>query len=120
EPVSCTPVTMGQTMDRAPSWSRSGSEIAYQRRLPGMNFYEVYKVDAATKVQTKLTDSNGMNFEELNPVLSPDGQVIAVASDRDGDFDIWLVDANGGGYLSNLTDSSNSGIDSWPAFGFAP
>lgn len=120
EPLSCTTVSLGQTVDKVPSWSGRGNEIVFQRRFPGKNFYETYKVDVATKVQTKLTDSNGMNFNELNPVLSPDGQVIAVGSERDGDFDIWLVDANGGGYLTNLTNASNTGVDGWPAFGWAP
>lgn len=120
EPLSCTTVSLGQTVDKFPSWSGRGNEIVFQRRFPGKNFFETYKVNVATKVQTKLTESNGMDFNEFNPVFSPDGQVIAVASERDGDFDIWLVDPNGGGYLTNLTNSSNAGVDGWPVFGFAP
>ena len=118
EPVSCTQ-SAASTLDKVPSWSGDGNKIVFQRRLPYKNFSELYKVDVVSKVQTKLTDSNGSNFEELTPSWSPDGSVIAVASDRDGDFDIWLVDPNGGGYLTNLTNS-NPGIDGWPGFGSAP
>ena len=81
--------------------------------------YTLYKVTVGTQNFTKLTDSTGTVYRELDPAWSPDGTVIAVASSRDGDFDIWLVDPNGGGYLTNLTNS-NPDSDGWPVFGWAP
>ncbi len=47
----------------------------------------------------RLTDFEGA---ETNPAISPDGKFIAFISDRSGPFDIWLIQANGGG-LANLT-----------------
>ena len=47
----------------------------------------------------RLTDFEGA---ETNPAISPDGKFIAFISDRSGAFDIWLIQANGGG-LANLT-----------------
>lgn len=47
----------------------------------------------------RLTDFEGA---ETNPAISPDGKFVAFISDRSGAFDIWLVQANGGG-LANLT-----------------
>jgi Tol biopolymer transport system component len=47
----------------------------------------------------RLTDFEGA---ETNPAISPDGKFVAFISDRSGTFDIWLIQANGGG-LANLT-----------------
>jgi Tol biopolymer transport system component len=66
---------------------------------------------------TKLTDSTDDGYyEELDPAWSPDGTTIAVSSNLYGDWDVWLVDAQGGGYKLNLT-SANLGWDDYPAFG---
>jgi Tol biopolymer transport system component len=72
----------------------------------------------ADEIVTKLTDSNGRAYAELTPAWSPDGAFIAVGSQRDGDFDIWLVDPTGG-YRVNLT-TENLEADSFPAFVWVP
>jgi Tol biopolymer transport system component len=79
---------------------------------------ELFKVTVADETITKLTDSNGREYAELTPAWSPDGKVIAVGSQRDGDFDIWLVDPSGG-YVRNLT-AENPETDSFPAFVWVP
>ena len=48
---------------------------------------------------TRLTDFEGA---ETNPAMSPDGKFVAFISDRSGTFEVWLIQANGGG-LANLT-----------------
>ena len=102
-------------MDFAPSWSPDGKEITFTRRRVNQ-FNQLYKVNIDTKAITKLTDSTGATYDELTPSWSPDGNSIAIGSKRDGDFDIWLVDPNGGGYKTNITDS-NPDIDGYPACG---
>ena len=47
----------------------------------------------------RLTDFEGA---ETNPAISPDGKFVAFISNRGGAFDIWLIQADGGG-LANLT-----------------
>ena len=47
----------------------------------------------------RLTDFEGA---ETNPAISPDGKFVAFISNRSGAFDIWLIQASGGG-LANLT-----------------
>lgn len=79
--------------------------------------YQLYKVNIATQMVTKLTDSPGTGYDEFTPDWSLDGKTIAISSQRDGDFDIWLVDSNGGGYLNNLTNS-NTEYDGLPVFGW--
>jgi Tol biopolymer transport system component len=53
-------------------------------------------------VPHQLTSAPGW---EAQPALSPDGSLIAYASDEAGQPDIWLVDAHGGSTL-RLTDGS--------------
>jgi Tol biopolymer transport system component len=67
----------------------------------------------------KLTDAAGPTQIEFDPSWSPEGEFIAAASSRDGDFDIWLIDPNTGSYLRNLTDE-NPDADGNPAFGWVP
>jgi hypothetical protein len=47
-------------------------------------------------------------WESVMPSWSPDGTRIAFASDRDGDFEIYVIPANGGGQAERLTDN---GVD---------
>jgi len=118
--LTCTSIAVPRNDDRAPSWSSDGGEIALMRQARGEAYSELYKVDVVTGTVTKLTDADGAITSESIPAWSPMEPVIAVGSDKDGDFDIWLVDPNGGGYLSNLTDASNPEFDGWPAYGLAP
>ena len=115
-PLSCEG-SLILNLDAAPAWSPTGLEIAFTRHWFSLD--KLYKVDVATKTILPLTDADGVSFAEFTPAWSPDGTVIALGSDRDGDFDIWLVDPNGGGYLTNLTNS-NPDIDGFPTYGWAP
>ncbi|MFA4828612.1 MAG: hypothetical protein WC855_08165 [Thermodesulfovibrionales bacterium] len=111
------PITCGNDGydDFAPYWSPDGNEIVFIRNVSPQNYYQLYKVNINTGTITKLTDSNGANFDESIPAWSPDGAAIAVGSSKDGDYDIWLVNPDGGGYLKNLTNT-NTEYDIHPAF----
>jgi Tol biopolymer transport system component/serine/threonine protein kinase len=50
---------------------------------------------------------------ETQPAVSPDGNLVAYASDESGNFDLWLVDARGGNPI-RLTDDAHE--DSSPAW----
>lgn len=57
-----------------------------------------------------LTQSSG---DDLQPAVSPDGRRIAFSSGRNGNLDIYVMDANG----SNLIQlTSSRGFDEWPAW----
>jgi len=101
-------------LDAAATWSPDGKEIAFLRRWVEP-YNRLFKVSVDTKTISPLTDSDGTVYSELTPAWSADGKYIAVGSNRDGDFDVWLVGSSGVGYLSNLTNS-NSDIDGFPAY----
>ena len=56
--------------------------------------------------QTNLTDNSA---GDSGPVWSPDGSKIAFVSDRDGDWEIYVMNADGSGQ-TNLT---NNPEDDW-------
>jgi TolB protein len=51
--------------------------------------------------------------DNMNPALSQDGQKIAFVSDRSGNYEIWLMNADGSG-LKNLTN--HIAVDRYPAW----
>ena len=53
--------------------------------------------------------------QDLDPAWSPDGTKLAFASDRDGDFDIYVVNPDGTGSTDKVTTVSHSTAnDRWP------
>ena len=53
----------------------------------------IYKVPAQGGTAVQLTTQTSY---EANPVWSPDGKQIAFASDRNGNFDLFIMPADGG------------------------
>jgi TolB protein len=60
--------------------------------------------------QTNLTDNPA---GDVDPAWSPDGSRIAFHSDREGNFEVYVMNADGSGQ-TRLTDSP--GADSAPAW----
>jgi Tol biopolymer transport system component len=73
---------------------------------------QVFKMDPAGQTSTQLTSSPGYQLN-YNPDWSPDGTKIAFSSTRDGNTEIYVMDANGNNQ-TNLTN--NSADDFWPAW----
>ena len=111
--------------DSSPAWSPRGDQIAFvnggDTTFAGLvnstacNHPNIYLVSADGGVPDKLTDK-GANTD---PSWSPDGKRIAFTSDRDGDYEIYLLDVDGG-RLVQLTN--NEGVDdvdpTWSPDGF--
>ena len=98
-----------------PQWSPDGTTIAFMVDFLGGNT-DVYVGDA----------SNGLNQVNLtgNPAFdsgqkwSPDGTKLAFFSNRDGDQEIYVMDAQSGAVLQQVT--TDPGGDGQPDWGFIP
>ncbi|WP_189487483.1 PD40 domain-containing protein [Asticcacaulis endophyticus] len=81
-----------------PSWSADANQIVYRSAGKDKNGLSI--LDVKTQVTRELTRGGHENF----PSWSPDGNSIAFTSDRDGDYDIYIIKPDGSD-LKRLTQS---------------
>ena len=84
--------------DTGPVWSPDGQQIAFTRRQH--DHWEVYLVDAGGGNLRRLTDTprrpHGQPGNSAAPAWSPDGRHLAFLTDRTGEWQIWVMAADGG------------------------
>ena len=71
---------------------------------------DIYKVPVQGGTATQLTTQASY---EANPVWSPDGKQIAFASDRNGNFDLFIMSADGGTASSTSSAARPSTSRGW-------
>ena len=62
---------------------------------------------------TALNPNPGGGYDDIGPTWSPDGTRIAFASDRDGDFDVYLMNADGSGVRQVTTEPRDDRYPAW-------
>jgi TolB protein len=90
-----------------PAESPDGSKLAFSSAIGGLNHYEVFVLNGATGVLTKLTtttNATGPVWSQL-PSWTPDGSKIVYASTQNGSTQIWSMNADG----SNQQQLTNTG-----------
>jgi TolB protein len=91
------PVTEGY----APNWSPDGSKIAFHRSADGFESrILVAKADGTDEIA--LPAVGGAYDSE--PAFSPGGGKVVFASDRDGDYDLYIAKADGSDEPQRLTN----------------
>jgi TolB protein len=85
-------LTEGTDWALFPAWSPDGSQIAYTGLVPRSRNTDVFVMNADGSNPRQLTNEPG--FDE-NPAWSPDGSRIAFQTDRDGNFMIYVMSADG-------------------------
>jgi hypothetical protein len=103
--------------DITPVWSPDGSKVAFIRRQH--DHWEIYAVDVNTGQETRLTTTpaltDGSSFldsvatSSVSPAWSPDGNCIAFLTDRSGEWQIWVMKADGSG-AAPLFDTELNGL----------
>lgn len=95
----------------APLWLREtavnadGSSIAFTYKG------DIYTVPVAGGRAKQITATNGVL--ERNPVFSPNGKQIAYNCDREGSYDVFVVNAQGGTPVRLTTHSANETVLGW-------
>ncbi len=84
--------TIGQNVV-SPAISRQGNRLTYTQTVDDLNIWRL-ALDATGKsgIATSLISST---LADNGPDYSPDGQKIIFASNRSGDFGLWVCDRNG-------------------------
>ncbi|HDI86296.1 MAG TPA: hypothetical protein ENF83_02680, partial [Candidatus Korarchaeota archaeon] len=92
-------VTSNSQADVSPDVSPDGRMVVFSRGLPGQGF-NLYLIDLQTGSEVRLTDGP---HNDLDPSFSPDGSKVVFASDRDGEFSLYVVDVESGAVEQLLT-----------------
>jgi Tol biopolymer transport system component len=80
--------------------------IVFQSNFDGDN--EIYLLDKSRL--TKLTDNT---WQDQFPVWSPDGKQIAFSADSKGNFDIFIMNADGSGIQTITSEPEDEGEPAW-------
>lgn len=62
---------------------------------------------------TRLIDDGGQRWEYMSPAWSPDGSQIAFGSNRDGGWDIYVMNADGSGVTRLTTHAARDDEPAW-------
>jgi Tol biopolymer transport system component len=93
-------ITSGAGNDFEPAWSPDGLRLAFTRRDPSGN-YDIYTLNLHTGNFHRVTRNPA---EDSEPAWSRDGEQIAFTSDRGGDYDIYVINADGSGEVENFSN----------------
>jgi len=117
-------LTRSAERDDAPAWSPDGRKIAYERRSGSgggghaWEWFVVYVVNADGSSQPRGLSPGGEPQQDraaraARPLWSPDGRMIAFLSASDGNYDVYVMNADGSG-LTNVTRSgANESSFAW-------
>ena len=88
----CRKLTRGNELHRSPAALSDGSGFFFVT-IPEPFQAAIQRFDFATG-ETAPVIADG--YQNIDPAPSPDGQSLAYASNLAGNYDIWLMDVNGG------------------------
>jgi Tol biopolymer transport system component len=108
-------LTSDPASDRFPNWSPDSSAIAFRSNRHPSTSFDIWKIRVDGSDVVRITSDSGLWGQSLesDPAWSPDGRKIAFVSDRDGNREIYVANADGSS-PRRLTD--NPATDQFPAW----
>lgn len=98
--------------DASPAWSPDGSRLAFMSDRGADGDTEIWLINTDGSGLTQLT-SNDDTIADGSPDWSPDGTQIAYSTNRDQDFEIYLMNADGSNPM-RLTNTAGQDVQpSW-------
>jgi TolB protein len=96
----------------APAWSPDGHRVSFTAAFIHDDF------EAETRIYVVNSDGTGLTYFDMpgrntNAIWSPDGQKIAFSSDRDGNYEIYVMNADGTNPVRLTSDPANDWAGSW-------
>jgi Tol biopolymer transport system component len=85
-------LTFRGQFDGDPSWSGDGATIAFESGGPAGSASDIWSIESDGSHLTRLTNTPGFDGD---PAISPDGTRIAFTSDRDGNKELYVMNADG-------------------------
>ena len=89
-----------EAWDSTPSFAADGNSVLFESNRDRQGT-DVYRLDLRTQGIVRLTSEPGNDLEAKE---SPDGRQIVFGSERDGDYEIYVMDADGAN-VRQLTDN---------------
>lgn len=86
-------LTYQRGIDCSPVWTPNGRQILFSSERTGSPS-QIFAMSADGRGQQRLTSRSGYNYNE-GATVSPDGRRIAFSGKIDGQFDIFVMDADG-------------------------
>ncbi len=102
---SPTRLTNNTAYDALPIWSPDGTQIAFSQAG------DIWVMDSDGSNQVNLTPMAGVGGSPAD--WSPDGTQILFSSDRDGDYDIWVMYADGSAPRQLSNEAGSDWAASW-------
>jgi Tol biopolymer transport system component len=96
-------------LDVEPAWSPDGKQVAFERQYTQPHrgaILMIVKADG-TKLRTLVPPALREGSRSSQPSWSPDGGAVVFTSNRDGNFELYVIKSNGQG-LKQLTFTKNS------------
>lgn len=95
--------------DGAPNWFPDSQALVFAAER-GTERSDVYRMNLDGSGRRQLTDDPA---NDSAPAVSPDGTRIAFESDRDGNYEIYVIDARGGNPVRLTTDPARDLAPAW-------
>lgn len=102
-------LTQSDADEITPSWSPNGEQICFATNRFGNSNWEIFRIDVQTRVETNLSRSP---HNEVGPSWSALGTIL-FRTDRDGDFEIYAMDASGEDQRNLTHDPAHDQRGAW-------